>query len=387
MAEDGFYKIRIDAKLAEKTLSPNRADIRLLDGEGNEVPYLIQQEVNESNKQWFKEYTLLSKTLDKGKSTQLIIHNPSKAKIDNFSLIVKNTTANKVANLSGSDDKANWFSISEEYSLNNMSSSEDVTVEKSVHFPLSNYEFFRLEISDSLSAPLNILKVGNYHSNNPLALVQEVPHKSLLQSDSAKLKQSIIQIKLGANQLVHRLKLTAGGPKFFKRSAALYSLSYDKKKLRKDYICGLEFSSESNNEFAIPETYGKEFLLAIENNDSPPLKEVRVTLLQNATSVVAYLNKGKQYHLDLGNIKAQMPQYDLDYFSQNIPTNIPQLQITATTSYIKSQVASGAESKSFFANKYWVWGILAVVIALLAYVTTKMLSEMGKKEGEVGSGE
>lgn len=386
VAEDGFYKILLDPKIAAKTATASRADIRLLDQEEKEFPYLIQQEVNGANQKWFKEYIVVSKQLEKNQFSRLVIHNPLKTKIDNFSLIVRNTTAYKSADLSGSDDQENWFNISDDYALNNMYDTEDVTAEKSLHFPLSNYEYYKLEISDSASAPLNIIKVGNYYSDSPHVLMQLIEPISARQIDSAKLKVSFINVSLQTNQLIHRLKFAAAAPKFFKRNASLYSIEIYKGKKTKNYICDFEVSSAVENEFTIPEVYGKDFVVEIQNNDSPPLEKVNISFLQNATSIVAYLNKGKQYHLNLSNSKATLPQYDLDEFAQNIPADVKQLNVLSIDAYKYKAATSEEATKSLLTSKLWVWAVLAVVILLLAYVTFKMITEMGKKEGDTESG-
>lgn len=370
----------LDTKLSAKMVSAQYADIRLVDNEGRDVPYIIQREVHGGGNRRFKEYEVVSKTLEPNKFTRLVIHNPLKTKINNFSLIVRNTTAYKLADLSGSDDQQNWFNISEEYTLSNMFNPEDVSVEKSVEFPKSNYEYYKLEISDSGSAPLNIVKVGNYHSDATQIVLNPVKPISIRQIDSARLKTTYINVTLESNQLLHKLKLSAASPQFYKRNAILYSIEIHKGKTRKDILCTFDVSSTSVNEISIPEIYGRNFVIEIENEDSPPLANIKVTFLQNSSSIVAYLKGGQQYHLDLGNPKAELPHYDLNYFSNNIPKAISLLNVISVERYKESQTEN-KPSKVWFSNKLWVWGILALVIMLLAFVTYKMILEMGNKEG------
>lgn len=86
--------------------------------------------------------------------------------------------------LSGSDDKADWYIIKDNYeleSLFNHRETEEVTI---LHFPLSDYEYYRLDINDSPSLPIKILKAGHFDTSFAKAKYLELPSPVLKQADS-----------------------------------------------------------------------------------------------------------------------------------------------------------------------------------------------------------
>lgn len=77
-----------------------------------------------------------------------------------------------------------------------------------------------------------------------------------------------------------------------------------------------------------------------------------------------------------GNKHARMPHYDLGYFENAIKGHIPPLHIEA---FQEEQTAQEKKGFELFGSAYWLWAGLVFVVALLLWMSGKMLREMKGK--------
>lgn len=379
VTQDGFYKLILKPGITGRMLTRDYADLRLYDQDNKEVPYVLQEQWN-NDKKWFQEYTVLSKENNTGRFTKLIIHNPKKNSINNFSLVVKNNNAYKTAKLSGSDDNQNWYFITDHYPLSLMYDEQAVINEKRIDFPLSNYEYYTLEVNDSASAPLNILKVGYYVTSVETAQQMLLPLPVIHQTDSLKSKQTFVAFDFSTNFYVNTLHLTIDGPKFYKRKATLYTVERDAKmgvQLSEQFA--FDLLSSGQHTIAIPELYAKNFLITIDNGDNESLKITSVQAFQSTRYLVSYLEKDKVYALSIGNKKATLPEYDLDSFRDSIPAVLNEIK-PVVINFIKKEEVKAAVKETWFKSKLWIWSALAAVLVLLALISYRMIKDMEKKE-------
>ncbi|MBC7485241.1 MAG: DUF3999 family protein [Cytophagaceae bacterium] len=379
VSQDGFYKLILNPTITDKITTMNYADLRIYDQHKSEVAYLLQEEWN-NDKTLFQEYTVLSKENSPERFTKLIIHNPRKNNIDNFSLVVKNNNAYKTAKLSGSDDNQNWYFITDDYQLSLMYDQQGVVNEKRMSFPLSNYEYYKLEVNDSASAPLNILKVGYYTTSVETAKQILLPLPVVHQADSLKTKQTFVEFEFKANFHVHTLHFSINGPKFYKRKAILYTVTRDAK-MRVELSEQFRFDliSSGPHTVSIPEVYGKDFLIRIENEDNESLRINSIQAFQTTRYLVSYLERNNHYTLCVGNKKASLPIYDLASFSDSIPSALAEIK-PLPFEFIKKQEAKVEVKESWFKSKIWIWSALAIVLGLLGLISYRMIKDMEKKD-------
>ena len=82
------------------------------------------------------------------------------------------------------------------------------------------------------------------------------------------------------------------------------------------------------------------------------------------------------YFLVYGNKNAQKPTFDIINFADKIPENLKELSIGDEIAIDKK---AEIKTKPLFENKYWLWGIMFVIIALLGWFSLKMM----KKEDRI----
>lgn len=158
--QSGFYQILLPPGVIGH-LNANLTDVRLYDGQQREVPYrLIRQQPTQTAP--FVDYELVSKQSLPNVATTVIVRNRAKSPIRSLGIVIKNTNVGKKVRLSGSSDARNWYAIDDNLWLEPTQTNQRTTETKQLSFPLSDYEYYRLTINDSLSTPLNILRVGRY---------------------------------------------------------------------------------------------------------------------------------------------------------------------------------------------------------------------------------
>jgi hypothetical protein len=183
--ETGHYKIRLSPDLLGAA-KINCSNIRVLNGENIEVPYFVQKAASSSKTSSLKTYKILEKMFDADTVSHLIFHNEKKKEIRNVSLVVTNTDVQKQARLSGSDDQGKWFIIKDDFLLHSMKSSKKTTELKILNFPLSNYEFLKLEFNDKNGLPINIIEVGYYDTEEMKGLSTQFDCTISDEKDSSK---------------------------------------------------------------------------------------------------------------------------------------------------------------------------------------------------------
>jgi hypothetical protein len=381
---DGFYKIDINPALSAYT-NAAFSNIRIYSQQKIEVPYLFKEEALQYYSTQFKAYEIISKKQIKKCCTQLILKNPDSLPINNISLSIKNAEVSKQATLLGSDDQENWFALKQKFLLQAINNPDNTTVVKIVDFPLSNYTFYKLEIDDSSSAPLNILSAGYYEQQSEEGKYMPIDKLKIKATDSVQRKQTFIRISLDTIRTIDRIKIEMTGQPYFLRRASLYSLQYNTNRkgeqesfLQWEY--DLELSSKQKTILNINTLRSKELVVIIDNEDNPPLQLKSAELLQRSRYLVAWLNKGEEYILKTGAGSMGSPSYDLANFQENIPQQLAQVSLGDFTVYGKQLTQT---STTIFTNRMIIWLAIILVVALLGFMSVKLIRETNASKTDI----
>ena len=378
--KDGFYRIFISPEISTH-LNNDVSNVRIHGKDGKEVPYLLQEEIPTQYTQVFRTYEIVEKKQQKNCCTSLILRNPESKPINNISLSIKNAEVTKLATLLGSDDNQNWFALKQSFTLSSINNINQTSEVKIVDFPLSNYTYYKLQIEDSTSAPLNIISAGYYEVNSEHGKYTEVKTFKIFKSDSVSQKRSYVLIAFDTTHLIDRLSITMTGAPYFLRQA---TLSVKKERLNKkneriiyfDAIYDFELSSKQSSVIDFSGLQGSEFLLTIENRDNPPLEVAAVKAFQINRYLTAWLKKDESYTMKFGDFTLATPNYDIGYFRDSIPE---QTQIL-TAGPVSIFETTSSESKTFFTSRSIIWIAIVFVIIVLGIMTLRMVSETSKKD-------
>ncbi len=377
ITKDGYYKIAIPPEINDY-LSPGFTNLRIVDNADQEIPYIIKEEVPIRQTEKFQEYEL--QRIKNKKSTELILKNPDRKSINNIHLKIRNAEVTKEATLLGSDDHQNWFALKEKFDLFPINGGNGTYEMKLVEFPLSNYLFYSLRISDSLTAPINILTAGYYDANTETGQFTTVPGKVTYSNDGQK-KQSYLKLSFDTLQYVDRIDLSMKGsqPYFLRRASLAESRERKLKKRKKQKyqytLDEFEISSTHPTQIDTKGSRFQEIQIVIENDDDTPLELVSFTALQVRRYVITWLSSSKEYQLKIGKRNLPSPSYDLRFFTDSIPKQIESIAAGPVQINKKKETPY---SFSFFTTKKFIWAAVIIVVLLLAYLSMKMVKEMGK---------
>jgi hypothetical protein len=316
----------------------------------------------------------------------LMLRNPDSSPINNISISIKNAEVVKQATLLGSDDKQNWFALKQHFVLSSINNQNQTSEIKIVDFPLSNYTYYLIQIEDSTTAPLNILRAGYYEANSEEGKYTEVSTFRVIKSDSANEKKSYVQIRFDTTQVIDKLTLSMTGTTYFLRKASLASKKErtnrkGEKEYYYDWLYDFELSSKHPSVIELSGTRVNEFLITIENKDNPVLEVGMIKAYQLNRYLTALLKKDVPYTVKLGALELQSPDYDLGFFKDSIPDQPQVLAMGAITIFKEGQ----SQSPTFFTSRSIIWVAIVLVIGVLGYMSMKLIREAGnsdKKENQ-----
>lgn len=372
---DGFYRVAISPQLAP-VLNSDFTNVRILDHQGKEVPYLYQQEIPLLHTEQFKPYAILEKKQEKKCCTKLILENPKAEPINNISLSIRNAEVTKHAMLLGSDDQQNWFALKQHFTISSINSRDKTSEIKIVDFPLSNYTYYLLQVDDSSSAPLNILSAGYYEVSSENGKYTENPVK-IIKADSLHEKQTYLNILFDAAQVSDKIELSMSGAPYFLRKAKLYQKKErtNRKGNKETYfhlLYPFEISSKQPSVLELDGIKANEFQIVISNEDNPSLEVSYLKVYQLNRYLTAWLKKGEQYTVKIGNSDLAAPVYDIGFFKEKIPQTTAVLNIQSLQLY---DHATAKNNDTFFTSKTIIWVAIALVVIVLGFLTFKMVKE------------
>lgn len=372
--KDGFYKIFLSPATAGY-LNETLTNARIVDSKNTEVPYLLIEESPVYQQQLFKEYEIQSKKSTPGISTIIRLHNPEQTPINNISLLLKNAEAQKTANLTGSDDGKQWFVVRENFTFYPANNANSVSEVRAIEFPLTNYRYYQLEISDSTSAPLNILKAGYYDQSVTHGLFTSITD-SVSISTRTEEKRTYITLTFAKEQILDKLELKMKGSAFFQRPGFVTTERIRKIKNREErfseHIENFIVRSGQTTLITFTGLKTSNLTLCIANDDNPPLSVDEVKAYQLNRYLIAWLTKEQSYTIDFTGNDVAPPSYDLEYFRDSIPSNVQVLKITDLHP-VTVQADSG--TPTFFTSKTIIWIAIGAVIMLLGFMSLRLVKE------------
>jgi hypothetical protein len=375
VSADGFYRVAITPELTTH-LNTGFTNIRIVDSKGMEVPYLFQVERPSHHSLKFKPYRIVEKTLTKNCCTTLILENSASEPINNISLSIKNADITKQATLLGSDDKTNWFALKESFTFAPINNRQDISEVRIVDFPLSNYQYYKLQISDSTNAPINILSAGYFEVSSESGKFTELP-AAIAASDSVKQKRTYIKIELDTTHVIDKISIRMKGAPYFLRMASINAQRTSETKKGEirtwfDELESFELSSKGPSVITLPNIKVKELFVVIENDDNPAVQVDEIHVFQLNRYLTAYLKKDETHTIKIGAADLRAPVYDIGYFKDSIPQNIATLNAGAL---IMADQISTSGSKTFFSSKLIIWGAIIAVIVILGFMALRMINE------------
>lgn len=378
VVKSGLHKMSLPAEIRSFS-KEDLSDFRIIDSKGTEVPYYILQENMESKSSSFSEFKILSRTTIPKKETTIIFEN-DKPSLSEIALSINNSDVRKPYSISGSNDQKEWFGLVNKAVLSELKNSEDVSVFKNIPLPLSSYRYLKIDLNDSISLPINILKIGYFtHKINAADLV-EIKTTNIKTMQIQAQKKTLIHVAFKHPQIINQIHFTISNPNLFQRNARIF---VNKKKVVKhqtksyqETLSNFELNSNQKNSFTVQQLFEKDFFIEIENHDNQPLTFDKIQFFQNPITIITDLKANENYSIQTGNPKLNQPEYDLENFKNNINTDLPEATIhdiehlTVKKNKIKTQ--------SFWQEAWFMWLCIGLGGIAIVFFTANLVKDMKK---------
>jgi len=376
---DGLHKMMLSTDVRAAS-NDNFNFLRIKDSQAQEVPYvLLHSTSNRFSK--FIPVKIQSKKRIKKKVTRIVIENKEKKKLENITLKIANTNIEKYYDVYGSNNGKDWFGLVEDNRLSFYNEKNSTVLEKTIGFPLNNYEFIRIDFNDKYSLPINVLEAGFYKSE--VFSQEPIQIKDYTLTTTTLKDKKVTQLKFTANK-AHKIDLISFdiNTEFFLRNTKItVNRTRKYKKQIETYTTTLDtfiLNSKNKNTFYVGNLNEKEFVIEIANKDNPALIIENIQLLQKPVCIVANLKKDKSYEMHLDTLLTK-PSYDLGNFISNKTKNIKEATITSFSEIKRKQEASTTE-KSFWQTTAFMWGCIILGAALVVYFAISLLKDIDSEK-------
>lgn len=377
VSAEGLYKIIVPPAVRSFS-NADLSNFRIYDSKKNEVPYFVVQGNSQIVTQDFEQYPIVDKSSVPKKNTTYIVKVSAAKKLNQIALVINNSDMVKTYDLSGSNDKKQWFGISNKATLDQLSSALTTTVTKNISFPLSQYRYLKFVFNDSLTLPINVVRAENSWDEIRAGHLQKITPKSVKTEQLKEQKITIIHVEFDHPQIIDRIDFKVKAPRYYKRPVSIYTNAIRKVKRKNisynDYICEFELSSVGKTSFDIPQTFEKQLEIEIGNKDNQPLDIAEIIFGQLPAYVVAELDANETYTFQTGDPKITTPQYDIAEVSHG---NIHSLPETALTNIQHSQNLFAARSSgSFWQQPWFMWACIVLAAAAILFFTVSLVKDM-----------
>lgn len=216
------------------------------------------------------------------------------------------------------------------------------------------------------------------------AAFQPVSGLTWKQYNKQQQKKTILTFSATTPVLIDKLVFRVAAPTLYYRRAILYQKHEGRKERRRrqpGYQARHSFvlAAQTSNALDLADFRSRRFYVEIHNGDNPPLVLEKIEAYQRPVYLVAFLEKGQSYYLAFGSKHLlPPPAYDLAYFRNTIPRQLPTLRPLDIQLLAGKQEKPGNPLNALFTSRQLIWLVLLVVIALLGYITYKMVQEAGR---------
>jgi hypothetical protein len=306
----GLVRVNVSPETLDAA-RPNLADVRIADGAGREVPYLIDRPMprRESALRSQELRTALEPT-----ATRITLTTGTKS-------VLKGVTFEtppgaefiKAVGVEGSHDGATWLQVATDKPIFRMAGG---AANPSVSFPEGVWEFLRLTVDDSRTPAVPftglLLQVAETKAPaEPFPLTIETRDESFgvtrLSVDLGAMNLTVASLGIGTTDRLFVRPVTIAVPE-------LANDNISEQTLCSGSVYRVDFNGKVESQVEIPidmQIRSRELIVFIDNGDSPPLVINAVHGSRRVTNLLFFAREAGRYQLLSGNNQCAVPRYDL----------------------------------------------------------------------------
>ena len=309
----GFVRVNVPAPTLNAA-QPGLEDLRIMDSSGNQVPYLIEQLLPDTESR--VRPTEFRSTIENG-ATQLNLKTGTAAPIIGVSLETPATQFMKAVDVEGSNDGRTWTKLAGGDSLFHLPNG---ATKLRVSLPEGVWQLLRITIDDLGSPPVPFTG-AQLHKARTSAPAEAVAVTIKSRDESPGTTR--LALDLGAaNLTLGSLRIQSNEPVFTRAvTLAVPEVSDDgigERDITDAVIYRVNMNGKNEAHLEIPlesQIKTRELLVLIRNEDSPPISIDAVRADRRLVRLTFFANHPGQYSLLSGNTQSIAPRYDLSALS------------------------------------------------------------------------
>lgn len=370
---DTWHTVPLNEAVFEKT-NDDFSDIRLYgitEKDTIEVPFVLKSSAPTGIEEEIKFELLNSTSNESGYFYTYSV--PVEQSINKIELSFKNDNFDWKINLEGSQNQKQWFTILEDYRIVSIKNKQTNYTFSDLSFPEAKYAYFRVHVKADEKPELQSSSI----ILNKVIPAKYVTYTSATTTISNVGKATIIEIDLKKRLPISYLKINILDDYDYYRpiSVSYVSDSVNTEKGWKYTYRNLfshTLTSLESQEFTFRNTLLNKLKIRIENYDNPALKIGSIKTQGYAYELLGRFIEPANYYLVYGNKKANAPRYDLQQTGFELPAQATALEVGKEEKINKTTKPKPAP---LFENKWWLWGIMGLIILVLGGATLKMMKE------------
>ncbi len=190
-------------------------------------------------------------------------------------------------------------------------------------------------------------------------------------------KNSFITIDLKSRLPVSYLKLDVSDKVDYYRPIEIKYVS-DSVKTEKGWrynyrtLTSGTLSSLEKNDFKFKTVLAQRLQVIVQNYDNEPLTISKPEVKGYLHELLTRFDKPATYVLAYGNQNARAPIYDISKAGFKLPDNATALTLGEPELISKNKIT---QESPLFENKWWLWGIMGIIMVVLGVFTFKMIRQ------------
>ena len=358
-------------------VKPDLSDIRIFGIKNNDT---VEVRYNIAKKPDFEfdrkqELKIINQSVSENRSYFTV--QASNQKINQLYLKFKNENFDWKVNLEGSHNQNQWFTILKDYRILAIQNSETNYRFEDLFFNDSEYKYYRISVDSDQQPTIQSVHSNHSQSKDSLKFRTVIVDKLITKTDK-KNKITTIEFSLKNPLPIYAVSININNKIDYNRNVTVEYLQ-DSVKTEKGIIKHYSYfssgilSSERATELALSGNdlkFVKDFKITINNKDNQPLEIHSVVLKTLSFNLLFSVDDyNRDYYLYYGNKWSSKPSYDA-YYPKNVEQNTVSL-----SNEIQIQKTEEIKQKPLFENKFWLWGIMVLIIGILGYFSIKMISK------------
>lgn len=381
--EDRWHRMEIPAEVYEKLEYPLN-DIRIFgvtnENDTIESAYLIDVQRTEKTSD-SRPYELLNKVRN-ARGYYYTLRLSADVDINEIDLSFDRYNYDWEITIEGSQNQNDWYVVAEDARILSIRNDYADYRYTRIRFPRSRYRYYRLffpvKVNPRLIVPnvvFNTVKDGKTKQYNVAS--QKV-------TDIRETKQTVINLTLDHAVPVHRIKVNTANDFDYYRPVEVEYVS-DSIKTEKGWKYNYSLlghsvlSSLEDDEIEFLGSVAKHIRITIDNHDNQPLSIENVEIRGYVHELVARFTDPADYFLVYGGSELKVANYDIDYFTDKIPDTLS-LVTAGEEVFMGDNSADDKADEPMMTSRWWLWGLMIIVILVLGWFTLKMMRAESNKE-------